>query len=290
MSTATGNPTGFNDQCINPLPVSGSEQYYRTVADYFDQDAVDFERRYDENPVLQKIRGDFRQVTLAYPFRKAMEIGCGPGLDVIWFATQFPNRQIDAIDVSPGMTRLAAKKIYDAGVDNARVKTGSVEHISRLYPGETYDLVYVYFGGLNTVYDLGTAARHLHKAVHADATLVLTFVNRYYLADIPLWLVRGHMKRAFDRLLNRWQGYSPDKSAPSRAISQSDVKKAFHHRFTIVDHRGYSILYPAWYRAHLLDYLPGRGESLWKLDQYMNSTPFWNTGEYSLYVLKPNQG
>ena len=35
--------------------------YYREVGHYYDKDAVDFERRYQLNPALQRIRQSFRE-------------------------------------------------------------------------------------------------------------------------------------------------------------------------------------------------------------------------------------
>ncbi len=263
--------------------------YYRRVASYYDEDARDFEQRYEENAVLRKIRNDFRRITTEYPFKKALEIGCGPGLDVAWFARNYPDREIDAIDVSPEMIRLAHQKIREYELENTRVAVGSVEDIDHLFPGERYDMVYVFFGGLNTVFDLKKAAEYIRGICADEATLVLTFVNRFYLADVPLWLARGKVSRAFDRLLNRWEGYSAERTIPSRTYTQSDIRRAFSGQFRIIRRKGYCITYPAWYRSHLLPRLPENGEKLWKLDQAINNTPLWNTGEYTLYVMKPIQ-
>lgn len=263
-------------------------KYYKKVADYFDVDASDFEKRYEENPVLKRIRESFRRYTEHYSFQNALEIGCGPGIDLIHHGKKYPSRNFYGIDIAPGMVEIARQKIHQHQLSNVKVAAGSVEEINTLFPGQEFDMVYVYFGALNTVYDLKQTAQILRESCTSDATLVLTFVNRHYLMDIPLFLMKGKIKQAFSRLTGRWKGYSPDKSLNSRCFTASDIKKAFSDRFTIESHRGYSILFPAWYRHNHLNRLGEKwGERLWNWDKKINRTPFWNTGEYSLYILKP---
>jgi len=260
--------------------------YYRHVADYYDDDALDFEQRYEENPVLKRIRAEFREITEEHDFREALEIGCGPGFDVVYFASRFPDRRVCAIDVSPGMIGLARKNTGAQNLKNAQLAVGSVEDIAACFPGRKFDLVYVYFGGLNTVVDLELAAGHINRICTADATLVLTFVNRYYITEIPLWLASGRFDKAFERICNRWRGYSDHRKIPSRPYSAHDIKRAFSSGFRITKTRGFSIFYPAWYRSHLLGRFGKVSDWLWKIDKLISSTPFWNTGEYSLYVMK----
>lgn len=263
-------------------------EYYNRVAEYFDIDAADFEERYQENRVLKRLRQSFRCYTEHYPFRNALEVGCGPGIDLTWFGQKYPSRKIFGVDISPGMVKAARKNISLHQLSNVRVETGSVEDIGTLFPGQNFDMIYVYFGALNTVYDLRIAAGHLHRCCSPEAKLILTFVNRFYLADIPLFLMKGLVRRAFERVTNRWRGYSPEKSLNSRCYSSKDIRKNFSHEFRILSQRGYSILYPAWYRHnHLNRFGENLSEKLWRWDKQINRTPFWNTGEYSLYVLEP---
>ncbi|MEX2632928.1 MAG: class I SAM-dependent methyltransferase [Balneolales bacterium] len=260
--------------------------YYHEVSRYYDLDAVDFEQRYTENPVLQRIREAYRTVTDQYPFSNALEIGCGPGFDAIYFAKKYPSRTIYGIDVSPRMVELSHKNVQAEKLTNIHLAAGSVEDVTSQFPDVKYDLIYVFFGGLNTVYDLKKAANHIHSFCTEDATLVLTFVNRYYITEIPLWMMTGRFDKAFERIFNKWQGYSDQRKIPSKPYSRKDIINAFSDEFKITGHRGYSILYPAWYRSHLLKKLKGGAEWLWKIDNFIAKTPFRNTGEYSLYTMK----
>lgn len=261
-------------------------EYYKEVASYYDDDARDFEQRYDENPVLQKIRNSFREVTERTPFKNILELGCGPGFDVEYFARKYPESIVYAIDISPEMIELTRKRCQMQGLENVKLAVGSAEDIEKVFSGQKFDMIYVYFGGLNTVFDLEKAARDLRLSCTDNATLVLTFVNRYYVTEIPLWLVKGRFGKAFERLRGNWRGYSDFRKIPSRVLSHKDIRKAFSSSFSIVYKRGYSILYPAWYRSHLLKPLSGKAELLWNVDERLSRTPFWNTGEYSLYEME----
>ena len=264
------------------------KKYYEQVAEYFNVDASDFEERYEENPVLKQIRQSFRSYTEKNPFKNALEIGCGPGIDLSYFGQKYPSSQIFGIDIAPGMVEIARQKISRQKLSNVTVATGTVEDIGSLFPGQLFDLIYVYFGALNTVYDLQKTAQDLHKCCTTDSTLILSFVNRHYVMDVPLFLMKGQVKKAFSRFTGRWKGYSLDKSLDSRCYSAADIQNAFSDNFKFIDRRGYSIFYPAWYRYNHLNRLGKKwGDRLWQWDKVINRTPFWNCGEYSLYILQP---
>lgn len=266
-----------------PLP----DTFYKEIASYYDDDARDFERRYNENPVLKKIRNEFRAITRQAAFTRALEIGCGPGLDVCYFAREFPNREFFALDISPNMIRLARQNAESQRIPNIHFAVGSAEDVPDRFPDIQFDLVYVFFGALNTVHDLQVAASCIREYCADQSTVVVTFVNRYYLFEIPLWLAKGRWDKAFERVNARWQGYSDEKKISSRVYSASDVARAFGPFFNITSKRGFSLFYPAWYRSHLLQVLGRFADVLWNVDHFMAKTPFWNTGEYSLYVMRP---
>ena len=62
--------------------------YHEDVAAYYDAEAEDFEARAGQNHVLEQLRQVFRNVTMAYHPKHVLEIGYGPGLDMVWFANQ----------------------------------------------------------------------------------------------------------------------------------------------------------------------------------------------------------
>jgi|AntRauTorcE11898_2_1112593.scaffolds.fasta_scaffold00888_10 ubiquinone/menaquinone biosynthesis C-methylase UbiE len=263
-----------------------TEHYYNRVAQHFDEDAALFEERYEENAVLQKLRQDFRRRTERYAFHNALEIGCGPGIDMVYFCLHYPDKDFYAFDVSKKMVDIANRNLQHHGLTNGVVRQGSVEDIPQLFPGKKFDLFFVYFGGLNTVYDLKGAVKMLHQVAAPRATFVLTNVNRYYLMDSVFKVLKGKFSESVARFRNRWKGYSPGRDLPSNVYSYRTVKKTFSPEFDIIDKRGYSLFFPPWYGARHLNKIKGVGPALWKLDALLQKTPLWNIGEYTLYIMK----
>jgi ubiquinone/menaquinone biosynthesis C-methylase UbiE len=264
-----------------------SAEYYQKVANYYDLDAGDFEERYWRNPVLQKIRQAFREEVKKHSFGNVLEIGCGTGLDVSHFASIYPERKIYGVDISPAMVAHATRKAHELGLGNLCIKVGTPESLPELFPGEKFDHVYVFFGALNTVADLRQVARALRERMKPDGTMVLTFVNKWYLADMLVHLLKFRFAQAFRRFRTIWGGYSDLKHLESRCLSPRDINRAFGDDFVVTHSRGYSILYPAWYRASWTYRLGRRiSEALWNADRVLNHTPAWCLGEYALYSFR----
>jgi SAM-dependent methyltransferase len=264
--------------------------YYEDVGAYFDEDAALFDERYWANPILQRIRQAFREEVRRVPFRRALEVGCGTGLDLAHFARVFPERHFVGVDVSARMVALAQQRLEATGLANARVEVAGADEAPEVASGQPFDLCYVFFGALNTVEDLGRAAERLYDALAPGATLVLTFVNRWYLAEMAIGLVRGRWRQAFSRLGERWGGYSPHRELASRCYGPGTVLRAFGRQGRCLRTRGFSITYPAWYRSHWLTRLGRVGPRLWVLDERLSRTPLWALGEYALYVFRKDAG
>ena len=62
--------------------------YYDEVAAYYDIEADEFEARVCDNHVRQHMLDAFRNVTMAYDPKHVLEVGYGPGVDMVWFAEQ----------------------------------------------------------------------------------------------------------------------------------------------------------------------------------------------------------
>lgn len=262
-----------------------SEKYYTEVGNYYDEDANDFDSRYWSNPVLQQIRQAFREEVKRFDGNDMLEIGCGTGLDLVHFATIFPERQIFGIDISAEMVRLSSEHMVNRQCANIRVRQGSVEDIEKLFPNQHFDLIYVFFGALNTVEDLPKAAQTLKNLLHPDGTMVLTFVNKWYLPGIALELLRLRFSRAFARIKPVWGGYSPVKFLPSKCYSPSQIKRAFEGS-VLKKSKGFSIVHPAWYYTGINRRLGKLRKYLWRIDLFLNKTPLWRFGEYTLFVLQ----
>ncbi len=253
------------------------KQYYEYVRKYFDEDAKDYLERYEKNYILRKMREDFRRITEMYDFTSALEVGCGPGIDLLYFGSKYPKRTFHGIDISPRMVEQA--RSLTKHLPNVRVDVGRIEDVHG-----KYSLVYSYFGALNTVYSLESFANKLYDILESEGVAVLTVINRFYLMDVVFNLMRLRFSKAFERISGRFQGYSPKRKLYSKPLSYGDIRRAFSN-FQVILRKGYCITYPAWYRYRR--FKEKLIEPLWKLDTILNRTPLWRFGEYALYVLKP---
>lgn len=262
------------------------DNYYTEVSNYYNDDArLGFEDRAELNSILDKIRNDFRRITIKYPFSKVLEIGCGPGFDVSWYAEKYPDCHFTAVDISPEMIRLAQQKIDDAGLMNAEAIVSDERTLIDKFGEESFDLIYVYFGALNTVQNLGRSAGIIHKLLKKNGIASLSFVNKWYMRELLVQMIKLNFKTAFARLGKVWGGYSVDRHLPSHCYSPSFVKKSFS-QFEVLERKGYSIFYPPWYNDHKVRNNPQKSEALWQKDQRIQKTPLWSMGEYILFVFK----
>lgn len=262
-----------------------TQNYYKEVKTYYDEDAWDFDKRYWENPVLQRIRQSFREEIKKHSFKNMLEIGYGTGIDMVHFGQTHTDSMIYGIDISSEMCRIATKKADEKGLKNVIPKTGSVEDIESLFPEQKFDIIYVFFGALNTVADLKETAQILKNCLHKDGVLVLSFVNKYYVAGMLIELLKLRFSHAFARLRPVWGGYSPVKYLPSKCYSPAEVTNAFSQT-KLIAKKGYSILHPAWYYHGLNRKLGRFRRFLWKTDNLLDKTFLWKFGEYTLFVFK----
>ena len=259
--------------------------YYQQIETYYDSDAEDFDKRYWTNFVLQRIRQDFREEVKRHRFENMLEIGYGTGIDLVHFAKTHPDVQVAGIDISGQMQKIAHAKKQAGELNNLDVEKGKVEDLEHLFPKKQFDMIYVFFGALNTVDNLGKTAEILHRFTRPGGTLVLSFVNKYYVAGILIELMKLRFRAAFSRLRPVWGGYSPSVFLPSKCYSPGEVKRAFAG-FTLVRTMGYSIIHPAWYYHGLNRLLRRLHRLMWNADMLLNKTPLRKYGEYALYVFQ----
>lgn len=262
------------------------DNYHNTVSSYYDADvSLGFEKRAGENPLLEKIRADFRQITSRYASGNALEIGCGPGFDVAWYASENKGSRVIGIDISPEMVRLAEDRIKDSGLGNTQVICMDERDLSDNFSEREFGLIFVFFGALNTVSDLERTAADISRLLEPGGHAVLTFVNKWYLREMLVQLIKGRIGGAFARIRKVWGGYSPDRYLPSRCYSPAQVQKAFPG-MKVKRRKGYSILFPAWYNFKKVAGKHQRLRRLWKLDQLLQNTFLWSKGEYTLFVFE----
>lgn len=261
--------------------------YHQSVADYYDEEAESFENRANDNPVLKTLRNEFRQKVLTGEIQNLLEIGYGPGLDMVWFANLESVKAVHGLDITPEFHNIVRKK---------------AEHSPKIHPllggpGEctshlevnTIDTIYVFFGALNTCAELEKAVSEMTKVLKPGGRIVATFVNKWYAFDVLWNMVTLRPKKAVSRLRKVWGGYSPTRHLASRCYSARQIHTIFKNDLVKKYRRGYCIAHPAWYRHHWAPSKSVRSKFLYKFDAFLQWTPFWNLGEYSLYIYEKSE-
>ena len=264
--------------------MTSTTDYHEVVAAYYNSEADSFEKRAGENHVLETLRGRFRSKVLELKPTQLLEIGYGPGLDLTFFADQSEIEAVYGLDIAEEFCKIAQSKAELRGDGKIRPKTGHAEQIGEIWQGVKVDTVYVFFGALNTTKNLSKAAEEIHSILGESGKIVITFVNKWYLFDVVWNLITLRWSKAFARFKAVWTGYSPTRDLPSKCWTSREVHKAFKPRYKRIHREGYCITHPAWYRKQWAPKDSIRSKSLYLFDKILQYTPFWNLGEYSLYV------
>lgn len=257
-------------------------EYYKKIADYYDREAGTYEKRQSPNKTLRKIRNDFRIIAETYlTGSEVLDLGCGTGSDLCYFAEKYPGKNFLGLDISPNMTAETAKAITRLKLNNAFSATGTLDILA----DKRFDFIYVFFGALNTVHDLNQIVRSLSDHLNENGRVLVTFVNKWYPLGIIAYLRRLKFVKAFERLQKTWPGYSETYSLESKMYYARQILN-FFKPFRLLYKRGYSIIYPAWYQDRITNRLGSFAEKIWRLDGILSKTPFWSWGEYVLFVFE----
>ena len=194
-----------------------AEKYHKTVADYYDEEAESFEARANDNHVLKTLRGIFRTVVLDGDVENILEIGYGPGLDMVWFADSKRIKTVSGLDITPEFHKIVSSKAENIGKLNPLL--GGPEDCSKHLVPNSVDTIYVFFGALNTCAELNKAVAEMSTVLKPGGRIVATFVNKWYAFDIVWNMLMLRPKKAIARLKKVWGGYSPTRFLASRCYS-----------------------------------------------------------------------
>lgn len=263
-----------------------TSEYYNEVGEYFDLFAEKHHGKSDNNPILTGMRNSFREYVQHAGPKAILDIGCGPGMDVAYFAEKYPAAEVTGIDVSAKMLESATALCKSKNLGNTNfINTGIEKLQEHIDAGTKYDIIYVFFGALNTVTSLDAAAKIIDERLNNGGTAVLTFVNKYYLSEFFINLLKLRPGKAMARWGSVWRGYSNDVSLGSKTYTPSQIQKAFAATsLQLQKRRGYSIFYPAWFQQDWLKKFPKACKVLYKMDKGANKMFLWGNGEYTLFV------
>lgn len=267
-------------------PVQKNVNHYSLVGQYFDSIADDYLIRSESNPIIAEMRQSFRSYTTGSTPGAILDIGCGRGQDAVYFAKRYPKAQVYGIDVSSKMVEYATELAGESNLMNVCFISTDIKDLMQQLPnGQKFDLIYVFFGALNTAPSLKKSAEIISELLTPDGKAVLTFVNKYHLADFFMNVMKGKLKHALARWQKIWAGYSHGSSVASSLYTPAEIIKAFPN-LKLKGKKGYSIFYPAWYQADWLKRFPRLCRILKKADAIANKCFLWKYGEYTLFIFE----
>lgn len=174
----------------------------RETAEAFDGVAGTYDRSNRENALLSAMRERTRAAleTSVPTGSRILDLGCGPGTDVVYFARR--GYHVTAIDWSTAMVEEARRQLRACGADaDACVQHLGIDQLSAVHERGVplFDGVYSSFGALNCATDVRAAAWAMNTLLRPDGVVVASVIGRYCPWEIALYSAKGDWRRAFLR-------------------------------------------------------------------------------------------
>jgi SAM-dependent methyltransferase len=255
----------------------------------FDGVAAAYDQSNTENRTLCDMRARVRQtVESAVPAgAHLLDLGCGPGTDLIHFATA--GYRVTGIDWSPSMVREAQGRIDVAGAaSRSDALHLGIHEIDRLPPSR-FDAAYSNFGPLNCVPDLPAAAQLIADRLHKGGAFVASVIGRICPWEVGFYLARGRWSRAAIRFR---EGLVPVPLEGGRVWTRYYTPRAFERvfaaaGFTRVSLRALGLFAPPPYLHAFAGRHPAVVGALQRLDDRVGAWPGVRAcGDHFLIVLR----
>jgi SAM-dependent methyltransferase len=166
----------------------------------FDAVAPRYDRDVGANRVFEWMRTHARAAvtTRVPPGARLLDLGCGAGIDAVWFANR--GYQVTAIDASVRMVQETLQRAQAAGVsDRLRATHLSIERVASLPPGR-FGVIHAGLGPFNCVDLCAAVVGDLTARLDDNGLLVTTTMGRICPWEWLQYGPRGRFQRAFARL------------------------------------------------------------------------------------------
>jgi len=149
---------------------------YSRIAKYYDRFEYPIERL-----LFQKLRAE----AVSYARKKTLEVGVGTGKNLPYY---HPDIELTAIDISPGMLRIAQEKQHDVHVKCLRLHEMDVQHLS--FADNTFDTVVSTFV-FCTVPDPIAGLQEVHRVLKPSGSAIFLehMKSRHRLVNVMLSLM-----------------------------------------------------------------------------------------------------
>lgn len=166
----------------------------------FDRLASSYDTAFAERPVARILRARTHERIAAQltPGMRALDIGCGTGIDAAWMAGR--GAIVTALDSSGAMLDRARSRI-GAQVPVTFVQA-DLNALRQSAPSGPYDLVLANFGALNAASDLATVGVWLADCVRSGGWVGMAVMSRFCAWETLWQAVHLHPRAA----MRRWGG------------------------------------------------------------------------------------
>jgi ubiquinone/menaquinone biosynthesis C-methylase UbiE len=211
---------------------------------------------------------------------KIVDIGCGTGVDAIWFAAQ--GHTVLATDISDGMLTQARMKIAELPPQLRDKIT-----LARELQNKRFDFAVSNFGALNCISDLRPVLEDIDQRTKPGAHVALVLMGRFCLLETIGFLLRGQFRRAG----RRWSGssvYTNDGvSQPVWYHSPSSVRNMAQDGFDVIRIDGIGVALPPSEFFHVCERHPRLFHAMCTLEVLFSASwPFSRMGDHYLIVLQ----
>jgi ubiquinone/menaquinone biosynthesis C-methylase UbiE len=255
----------------------------------FDAAASHYDRDFSETLLGRLQRGQVRSALrpLLAGRRRALDLGCGTGIDALWLANQ--GLQVLATDQSMGMLDVAQRRLQLAEVQKrVDFQRLDLNDPNALLEHDHFDLVISNFGALNCVQDLSPLSAQLARVTEAGAQVVLVMISPICVWEIVWHLIRLKPRQAFRRFRSgRLANAGKDNLVPVWYPKASELANGFAAHFSVKGLRAIGLTVPPSYLAHWVDRFPQLFRGLDRLDGILAGIwPFNRLGDHYLLVLE----
>ncbi len=265
-----------------------------SLAAAFDRLAIHYDAEVESNPAMAYMRRvSLETLTKLFaPGQRVLEIGCGTGMEAVALAQR--GVRVLATDLSGEMVRQTAARADAAQVGALvcmrQLAAGELDVlVDELGPGGL-DGAYSSFGPLNGEADLAPVAAALAHLVRPGGYLVLSVMNRLYLAEAIWFLLHGDPRRA----TRRWSGHTVASvsaelalQAPTWYYGPNALARAFEPSFAVQHRQALTLLLPPPYLADLWRHHPRL--CAWAMAWEARLAPRWPfhaLGDHVLTILR----
>jgi SAM-dependent methyltransferase len=255
----------------------------------FDAVATDYDGPRGNNRQTQLMRDKLRrEVIERVPWgSRLLDLGCGTGLDVCWFAER--GYRVRGIDLSPSMIEKTRQRIAERGLDErAEARVSSIDAIGSSKLGGPFDACYSNLGPLNCVGDLRGASEAIAGLLPPGGMVIASVIGRLCPWEIGYYLAH----RRFGRMTIRFRRDAvpvplANGTVWTRYFTPGELASAFSHEFHVEALRTLHLLRPPPYLAEIAERHPLLFDLAGRVEDRVAAWPLFRAlGDSFLIVLR----